>query len=118
MDDDMGEGSSGKKKQYVMVFTEPTEGMEDEFNDYYENLHLDEVLKTTGWKTAQRFKLVDEAGKECPWPYLAFYETESDDAASAIEVLNSSRKDRQQSRALNKKTAGLWVFEEIGPEHS
>ena len=44
----------------VLVLTEPTEGNLDRFNDYYENIHLDEVMATTGWSSAQRFKLVDE----------------------------------------------------------
>ena len=47
----------------VLVLTEPTEGNEDRFNEYYENTHLDEVIATTGWSSAQRFKLVDEAGE-------------------------------------------------------
>ncbi|HIG41076.1 MAG: hypothetical protein ABGY96_27755 [bacterium] len=53
------------KKQIVLVLTEPTEGNEDEFNRYYEDVHLDEVIETTGWTFAQRFKLVDEAGSAC-----------------------------------------------------
>ena len=36
------------KKQLVLVLSEPTEGAAEEFNRYYENLHLDEVLETTG----------------------------------------------------------------------
>jgi hypothetical protein len=40
------------KKQLVLVLSEPTKGNESEFNQYYEDLHLDEVLQTTGWKTA------------------------------------------------------------------
>ena len=43
------------KKQIVLVLTEPTEGEENEFNRYYEDQHLGEVLETTGWKSAQRF---------------------------------------------------------------
>jgi hypothetical protein len=105
------------KKQIVLVLTEPTEGEENEFNRYYEDQHLGEVLETTGWKSAQRFKLVDQAGCECPLPYLALYETEAMEGKTAIEVMNESRKDRVQSGALNKKTAAAWVFEEIGPEH-
>lgn len=105
------------KKQLVLVMTEPTEGSEDEFNRYYEDLHLDEVLQTTGWKSAQRFKLVDQAGSECLLPYLALYVTEADEEKSAIEVMNETRKDRVQSDSLNRRTAGAWVFEEIGPEH-
>ena len=49
-------------KHLVAVLSEPVEGKDAEYHDYYENLHLDEVLVTTGWQTAQRFVLSDEAG--------------------------------------------------------
>lgn len=105
------------KKQLVLVLSEPTEGNEEAFNRYYENLHLDEVLQTTGWKTAQRYKLVEQAGQKCPLPYLAVYEAESDEGKSAIATMDETRSQRQQSDALNRRTAGAWIFEAIGPEH-
>ncbi len=105
------------KKHLVLILTEPTEGNEDEFNDYYENLHLKEVLDTTDLQTAQRFRLTGEAGEGCPLPYLAVYETEADCAADVIDNLNRTRAQRQQSDALNKRTGRVWVFEEIGPKH-
>ena len=104
-------------KHMVVVLTEPNEGREDEFNDYYENLHLDEVLQSTGWKSAQRFKLVDEQGQACPLPYLALYEVDVDDSRAVLETLNSTRKQRVQSDSLNKRSAGVWVFVETGPQH-
>lgn len=106
-----------KKKHMVLVLAEPTEGKEDEFNDYYENVHLEEVLETAGWKSAQRFKLGGQAGKECPLPYLAVYEAEGEDAASILQELADTRPQRRQSDALNMGTARMWVFEEIGPKH-
>ena len=106
------------KKHLVLILTEPTEGQEAEFNDYYENLHLREVLDTTVLQTAQRFKLAAEAGEGCPLPYLALYETEADDAQAVIDDLNATRSQRQQSGALNKRTGRVWVFEEIGPQHT
>lgn len=105
-------------KHVVVVLTEPTEGRDDEFNDYYENLHLDEVLASTGWENAQRFKLVDEQGRDCPLPYLALYEVDVDDSADVLKTLNATRKQRVQSDALNKRTAGVWVFAETGPQHT
>ncbi len=104
-------------KHLVVVLTEPTEGREAEYNDYYEKLHLDEVLATTDWHSAQRFKLAAEQGKTCPLPYLAIYEVEAEDASSVLTNLNASREQRIQSEALNRKTAGVWVFSEIGPKH-
>lgn len=105
------------KNYLVMVLTEPTDGREDEFNDYYDNTHLDEVLATTTMTSAQRFKLVDEVGKVCPLPYLAVYETEADAPEDVIKNLNATREQRKQSDALNMRTAGVWVFEQIGPKH-
>lgn len=104
-------------KHVVVVLTEPTPGREQEYNDYYENLHIDEVLSTTGWLSGQRFRLSDETGASCPLPYLAFYEAEADDPKDVIATLNATRPGRQQSSALNKETAAVWVFTETGPRH-
>ena len=106
------------KKHLILILTEPTEGNEDEYNNYYENLHLKEVLETTELQTAQRFKLAAQAGEDCPLPYLAVYETEADNAEQVIANLNETRAQRQQSDALNRRTGRVWVFEEIGPKHS
>lgn len=103
-------------KHLCVVLTEPTEGRETEFNDYYENVHLDEVLATTGWESAQRFVLTDQVGQKCPLPYLALYEVEADDPKAVIRTMNETRAQRQQSGALNKKTAAVWVFSESGPQ--
>ena len=106
------------KKHLVLILTEPTDGQEETFNDYYEHLHLKEVLDTTQLQTAQRFKLVDQAGEPCPLPYLAVYETEADNAEDIIRDLNDTRAQRQQSDALNRRTGRVWVFEETGPKHT
>jgi hypothetical protein len=105
------------KKHLVLILTEPTAGQEDEFNDYYENVHLDEVLATTQLETAQRYRLVEQAGEPCPLPYLAVYETEAETAAEILKNLNETRAQRQQSDSLNKQTGRIWIFEELGPPH-
>ena len=101
----------------VVVLTEPTEGKEAEFNDYYENTHLDEVITSAGYDSAQRFKLVNEVGEPCPLPYLAVYEAEGESGDEVLQRLNDSRSERQQSDALNKRTGRAWVFEETGDKH-
>ncbi len=105
-------------KHVVVVLTEPVAGREAEYDEYYEKLHLDEVLATTGWSSAQRFKLGAEQGMACPLPYLAFYEAEAPDAATVMETLTATRKRRVQSGALNRQTAGVWIFSETGPRHT
>ncbi len=105
------------KKHMVLVLSEPTEGQTEEFDRYYEQDHIDEVLATTGWSSGQRFRLADEVGAACPLPYLALYEAWSEDAASVLKTLSETRDQRAQSKSLNKRTAGVWVFEETGPRH-
>ena len=101
----------------VLVLSEPTEGNEDAFNDWYENQHLDEVLESTGWLSAQRYRLGAEAGAACPLPYLAEYIAEAPDADSVLARLNETRPQREQSDSINRRTAGVWIFEETGPAH-
>ena len=35
-------------KHVVVVLSEPFEGQDDAFNDWYENTHIDEVLTSAG----------------------------------------------------------------------
>ncbi|MEM7078692.1 MAG: hypothetical protein AAF513_08700 [Pseudomonadota bacterium] len=106
------------KKHLVMVLTEPTHGQEDEYNDYYDHTHLDEVIATTRLVSAQRYKLAGEAGEGCPLPYLAIYEAEGDNADDILANMHATRAERQQSAALNMGTGRIWVFEELGPKHT
>ncbi len=104
-------------KHLVVVLTEPVAGREDDYNDYYENLHIDEVLETTGWLSGQRFRLAGETGAGCPLPYLAVYEAEAGSAQDVLETLAATRAQREQSSALNYKTAAVWVYAPTGPRH-
>lgn len=104
-------------KHIVAVLTEPAEGRAAEFEDYYENTHLDEGIATAGWTSAQRFRLTDQMGQPCPHEHLAFYEVEADDPKDVLKKLNETRDQRQQSDSLKKETAAVWVFTEAGPKH-
>ncbi|MBT5195713.1 MAG: hypothetical protein HOM07_25485, partial [Rhodospirillaceae bacterium] len=43
----------------LVVLTNPVAGKEDEFNDWYSNIHIQEICQLSGFKSAQRFKLGD-----------------------------------------------------------
>lgn len=101
----------------VMVHSNPVEGREDEFNDWYEHTHLDEVLSSAGFRSAQRFQLEAQAGFESSHRYLAVYETDGDSAQEVIDRLNASRRERRQSKAIDNRGAALWVFSPTGERH-
>ena len=51
-------------------------------------------MQTTGWKIAQRFRLVDQMGFDCPLPYLVVYAADSVEGKSAICRMNETREKR------------------------
>ena len=98
------------KKCILVVQTNPVPGLEDEFNDWYTNRHLADVLKVPGFKSAQRFTLAQNDGAS-KWKYLAIYEFESDaperiledylvKAAGTSEMVMSEGMDMQSFSAV------------------
>ncbi len=101
----------------VMVHSNPVEGREDEFNEWYEHVHLDEVLRSAGFRSAQRYQLAAQAGFSSSHRYLAIYETEGESAQEVIDRLNASRGERRQSKSIDNRGAALWVFSPTGERH-
>lgn len=62
-----------------IVLTAPATGLEQEFNDWYTDRHLADVLKLADYRSAQRFQKVPVGDEEPLRPYLALYETDSTD---------------------------------------
>ena len=77
---------------YLLVFTNATEGDDAEFNKWYDEVHLKEVLEVPGFVAAQRFQLTDAQTTDEPheFRYLAIYEVEGDPAAAFERLKGSS----------------------------
>ncbi len=71
-------------KTVLLVFSNANEGEDAEFNRWYDEQHLPDVLKVTDAVAAQRFELnpspADAA--QFPWKYLAIYEIDNEDASA------------------------------------
>lgn len=102
----------------LIVFTEPTDGKEAEYNEWYDQVHLKEVLEMEGFVGAQRFALADtqiaeNAAEQVPSRYLAIYEIEAESLEAALEKLNAGSETMQMSDALNMDSAKAIVFSAI-----
>ena len=75
-------------KYTYVVMSNPVSGKEDEYNRWYTDQHLPDVLAVPGFVAAQRFR-VDDAGSKLPHRYLALYEIETDDLQKTLTDLNS-----------------------------
>jgi hypothetical protein len=60
----------------LIVNTSPAEGREDEYNDWYDNVHLPEFLALPGVISGRRFKVVP--AKDGKPVYSAIYELTED----------------------------------------
>lgn len=102
----------------LIVFTQPTPGREAEYNDWYDNVHLGDVLETDGFVAAQRFKLaptqIGDPAEPAPSPYLAIYEIEADDLGAALEKLNAGAGTMVMSDALDQDGATAIAYSAIG----
>ena len=88
-----------------IVQTAPVEGREDEYNDWYDHVHLADVAAIPGVESARRFEVLDGSGKPS---YFAIYELscppEEVSAAMAAGVKDGSM---QLSDALDTASTTL-----------
>ena len=74
----------GRNRTLYLVFSNPLEGRDEEFNEWYDKVHLPQILATPGMLTAQRFDLREtqmshHSGLPVPTHrYLIVYEMEGD----------------------------------------
>ncbi|MAG31182.1 MAG: hypothetical protein CL908_09885 [Deltaproteobacteria bacterium] len=105
----------------LIVFTEPMPGREDEYNKWYDEVHLKEVLEVDGFVAAQRFELSETQAAvggepaEPPSRFMAIYEIEADDAQKVLDGLGASAGTMNMSDAMNMAEAKAFAFTAIGP---
>jgi len=108
-------------KATFVVFTNPVSAdAEDEYNRWYQDVHLKDVLAIDGFVSAQRFRFIDVAALgDVPapsHPYLALYEFDGDDVeATAAAMSAAAGTDAMvMSPALDGDNARAWFAEPIG----
>jgi hypothetical protein len=72
---------------------------EAEFNRWYEDIHVADILDTGAFHTAYRYESVDPQATQAR--YLALYETEQHDPAKAREALGKARADWEKRGRLS-----------------
>jgi hypothetical protein len=85
-------------KAVWLVYTNCPAAREREFNDWYENMHLPDLLTVDGIVAAQRFRLPDDtpamiapSGAPAVAHYLALYELDTQDVAGVRAAVSALR---------------------------
>lgn len=99
-----------------MIFlTRPLPGREEEYNHWYDRVHLPDVLKVPGFRSAQRFRLHSEIAGGIQ-SYLAIYEIEADDLGDVKREMGRRIKSGEMamSEAIDWSGNVAGYFEPLG----
>jgi hypothetical protein len=97
-----------------MALTNPVKGSEAEFEEWYDQRHIGEVLSIPGFVTAQRYRLSPKqrAGVTPQWEFLALYEYDGD-----VETIHDNVVAHRNQMTLSGACAPdhtAWVYSPIG----
>src|SRR5579872_2365574 len=103
-DNSAGAPQNNSQVYYQLVFSDPTQGQEDEYNRWYDKQHEPDVVSAPGFVDAQRFVLSDTqlSNKEALTKYLVMYKIVSDDVAARFVDFKRLAPAMQMSPAMGK----------------
>jgi hypothetical protein len=94
-------------KGVMLVFSRPSSPeREDEYNKWYDEVHIPECCTIPGVISAVRYRRSEaNAPSDDAFPYLAIYELESDDLGGTVKDLMAANQDGRitMSDALSMK---------------
>jgi hypothetical protein len=98
------------------VYTEPGSVDEAEFHDWYDHEHGPARLKVPGFRSAYRYRALDD--QKPPW--LALYELDSPDVIDSpgYKALAAEASDRDKSVGAGLATLDRRVYEQISEDGS
>ena len=114
-DDSVGDaqGESEMTKHVLLVFTSPVEGREDDYNAWYNDVHLGEVLTADGFVRAQRFKASEMMPSVTEHEYVAIYEIEDLDPKDAMKSLNGASGSFTMTDAIELKQSKMMLASQV-----
>lgn len=84
-----------------IVHTNHAEGREEEFNDWYTNRHLRDVVAIPGFVRARRYRLSEsQMAALTEFEYVAIYEIEGDPALALRELRHALKAGMEVSSAM------------------
>ena len=99
----------------LVVLSNPMAGREDEYNDWYSNRHLADILRIPGYCAARRFVLRTLRMGAISQKYLAIYEMDVADLTAAHVALNAvGTTEMEISPALDLEGVATGLFEPCG----
>lgn len=100
------QSSASRTGKWVnLVEQECTPGREAEYHDWYNNMHIPDILQTPGFVSARRYEIReprDGRGK-----YLAVYEIETDDIDATMKTRLAKRNEEAKAGRASSSRPGM-----------
>ena len=101
-----------------LVFTNPTDGSDAEFNRWYDEVHIRDVLDIPGFVAARRFRVQQSNSKVdgLPvWRYAAIYEMDCDDPEVAFQQIRERARTPRMSisEALDLDSVATFLLQPL-----
>lgn len=74
----------------LVALTTPLPGREADYHDWYNNVHLPELVNQFGMQGAQRYQLVAKLIGADPNQFLAIYDIETDDPGAFLAQMGAA----------------------------
>ena len=95
----------------LIVMSDAVDGHDGEYNDWYDRVHLPDVLDVPGFVAARRFVAEPSVhGELPPHQYLAIYEMEGDDLDTLHGALSAAAAQMQISPALDRTRTVTYTY--------
>jgi hypothetical protein len=100
----------------LIVFLDPVEGRDDEFNEWYDNQHVPDALSIPCFRSGQRFKTGPTyMDRDAPCQYAALYEIEADSLDEALEAASDGTARFPVSDGVDLASAHAYPLTPLGP---
>lgn len=99
--------------KYVMVVqSKAKDGRDDEYNDWYDSVHIKDICAIPGVKSGRRFEATPVAIGAPGLKYLAIYEIEAEDPMALMAEMGKRATDGtiHTSDALDAPASVLWFY--------
>jgi hypothetical protein len=99
-------------KFVMVVASSPHAGRDDDYTDWYDNVHIPELCTIPGIMSGKRYAAVPSPNP-VPGQYLAIYDVETDDINSVLTEMGrrAVAGEMSQSNALDRESAKMWFYE-------
>ena len=100
----------------LMAMTNAQPGKEDEYNLWFDNVHIPEILAVDGFQSVQRLQLAAVQRTPAPHPYkfAALYSIETEDLAGTLNALGKAVQNGIKTNAGDPTQRALWVYQLLG----